>query len=68
MELKLGRLLIEQHTYAEEDRSNGCSGGDIILHEHALLSRQHAIMPNWHPSLLVQLLALKYKMLFLLAS
>ena len=36
--LKRGRLRDVQHTYAKEHRSNGCSGGNIILHEHALLS------------------------------
>ena len=59
LELEGGRLQDEQHTDAEEDRSNGCSGGNIVLHKHALLSRQHAVMPDGHPSLLIQLLSLK---------
>ena len=66
--LEKERLLDVQHTYAEEDRSNGCSGGNIILHKHALLYRQHAVVSNGHPSLLVQLLPFKREMLFLLAS
>ena len=68
MKLKRGRLLGVQHTYAQEDRSDGCSTGNIILHEHALLSRQHAVMSDGHPPLLIQLLSLKCKVLSWLAS
>ena len=40
-------------TYAQKDCSYGRSGGHIVLHKHALLDRQDALLPNGDPPLLV---------------
>ncbi len=55
-------------TYAKEDRSYGRSGGNIILHQHALLDRQDALLPDGDPPLLVPRPLLKSKVLVVLAA